>query len=550
MPAKIDNSPGRTKRYAKILLIILVGLTLLAGGGSTSARSNTAGASEQSSQIALIERAITAATAITSTATAALNSAQLERSTLAQPYTGDPIVSRPAPGTPAPYTRFYTETGHYLGGEFLDFYNATPNGAYRYGLPLTEEFPQQYWNGAIFRVQYFERARFEWHPELPEGRRVQLGSLSNTILKDRTFDRMPPVASTATRAYFSETGHILANGFLKYWLANGGLAAFGYPVTEEIGEDGTTVQYFERARFEFYRGLEGTPYGVQLSPVGYMALRASGFSLPMGTLVDFNPPTVAEGHTAVVTVAASAGMTVTGQYEGRTLFFHHEPERGIAWAMLGSVPFADVGTRTVTINLQNGDGGKRAVARLLQVVSYPFPAESLQFDPQTAALLDPALTTPELELLDKIFSQRTPQQYWNGPFRMPLDGSIRITSAFATRRCYNCPDGSRPTSYHGGMDMSAAVGTPVHAPADGVIVFAGKLDVRGNAIIVDHGMGVFSLFAHNSQLIATVGQRVKQGDVISLSGNTGLSNGPHLHWELHVSGPAVEPLEWVNRPLP
>jgi murein DD-endopeptidase MepM/ murein hydrolase activator NlpD len=63
-------------------------------------------------------------------------------------------------------------------------------------------------------------------------------------------------------------------------------------------------------------------------------------------------------------------------------------------------------------------------------------------------------------------------------------------------------------------------------------------------------MGVFSLFAHNSQFVARVGQIVAKGDVVSLSGSTGLSNGPHLHWELHVSGPAVEPLEWFNRAMP
>ena len=77
-----------------------------------------------------------------------------------------------------------------------------------------------------------------------------------------------------------------------------------------------------------------------------------------------------------------------------------------------------------------------------------------------------------------------------------------------------------------------------------------KLAVRGNVVIIDHGMGVFSLMAHNSKLIAQVGQTVQKGDVVSLSGNTGLSNGPHLHWEVRVSGPPVDPLEWVNRAMP
>lgn len=467
-----------------------------------------------------------------------------------QPYAGDPIAPRAVPNTPAPYTRYYTETGHYLAGAFLDFYNGTPNGAYLFGLPISEEFPQQFMNGAIYSVQYFERVRMEWRPELPEGHRVQLGGLASDVLKGRTFDRLPPAQSTGSRIYFPQTGHTLANGFLNYWKANGGLGMFGYPLSEELGEDGIAVQYFERARFEYYKGLEGTPYAVQLSPVGYMSLRATGFNVPMGTWAGFNPPRLAEGHTDVVSVAASAGVTVTGQYEGRPLIFKQDTAHGVAWTMLGAVPFQDLGGHQVTINLQNGDGGRRTITRTLEVLPYPFPSESLQFDPETAALLDPSHTVKELELLNGIFAGRTPQQYWSGQFRMPLDGSIRITSYFATRRCYNCPDGSTPTTYHGGMDMAADVGTPVHAPADGVVVFAGKLDVRGNAVIIDHGLGVFSLFAHNSKLIATVGQTVKKGDIISLSGNTGLSNGPHLHWELHVEGPAVEPREWVSRPLP
>ena len=111
---------------------------------------------------------------------------------LDQPFTGDPIAPRPAPLTPAPYTTYFTETGHYLGGEFLDYYNASPQASTLYGLPISEEFPQQFNNGVILYVQYFERARMEWHPELPEGRRVQLGALSSYILGNTTFDRHAP----------------------------------------------------------------------------------------------------------------------------------------------------------------------------------------------------------------------------------------------------------------------------------------------------------------------------------------------------------------------
>lgn len=469
---------------------------------------------------------------------------------LSQRFTGDPLAPRPAPITPAPYTRYFTETGHYLGGAFLDYYNANPRAAELFGLPISEEFPQQFRNGELFPVQYFERARFEWRGELPEGRRVQLGSLAFDALGTRTFERAPATENSENVAYFPETGHTVANGFLNYWRNNGGLALFGYPISDEIVEDGRSVQWFERARFEFYKEFDGTPFGVQLSPLGYMALKESRFNLPMGTLVRFNPPRVAEGHTTTITVGATSGVSVTGKYQGRTLYFQQDPQRGIAWALVGTEPLGYTGTHPVTLEFRNGDGGRRTVTRNLETVPFSYPSESLQFDADTSALLDPVLTAQERDILGNIFSKRTPEQRWQGAFRMPLDGDIRITSYFATRRCYDCPDGSIPTSYHGGLDMAVPEGTAVRAPADGVVVYSGPLIVRGNAVIIDHGLGVFSLFAHNSSLVAVVGQEVKRGDIVSRSGNTGLSNGPHLHWELHASGPPVEPLEWVERAMP
>jgi murein DD-endopeptidase MepM/ murein hydrolase activator NlpD len=530
---------------AMALFVALIVVALLAANMPTTAHVDTAtqqapASTTVSSPTALAERTLAPTPQPT----------QVPQAARLQPYTGDPVAPQPPPSRPEPGARYFPDTGHYVSGEFLSYYLDTPRGAELFGLPLTEDFPQQFPDGAIFRVQYFERARMEWHPELPQGKRVQLGVLTPTVLSGRTFDRLPALPTTQTRLYFPETGHTLSSGFLNYWKANGGLATFGYPLSEEMGEDGVTVQYFERARFEYHSKLEGTPYAVQLSPMGYMALKAARFNVPMGTMVRFNPPRVAEGHTTIIEVATSYGVTVTGSYQGNNLYFTHDAQRGVAWALLGAVPFGDTGPRPVTINLQSGDGASNTVTRTLEITKYPFPSEVLRFDPETAALLDPALTTREREVLATIFGGRTPEQYWVSPFSMPLDGKIRITSVFATRRCYDCPDGSHPTTYHGGLDMGASLGTPVRAPAAGKVVLAEKLAVRGNVIIIDHGLGVYSLFAHNSKLIATVGQMVQKGEIVSQVGSTGLSTGPHLHWELHVSGPPVDPLEWVNRSIP
>ncbi len=538
---------GQRLYLAFALLIVLALLATVVtsrswfGTSQSGLNEATTGASATTIPSAAIAASSTSSTRATSGVVQTASSTPLV-------YMGDPLAPQPPPARVDPASRYYTETGHYLSGDFLSYYDNTPKSETLLGLPLTEAFPEQFPGGTLYQVQYFERGRLEYHPE--SAQRIQLGLLASAMLKGRTFGPLPTLADTKTRLYFPQTGHTISNGFLNYWKANGGLTTFGYPLSEEMGEDGLTVQYFERARFEYHQDLEGTPYAVQLSPVGYTALYAERFNIPMGTLVQLDPPSVAEGHTTEIEVAATAGVTVTGQYEGRELFFKYDPARGVAWSLIGTVPFADTGARQVTISLKNGDGGQRTVSRNLEVDSYPFPSESLQFDPATATLLDPAITSKELKMLNGIFAGRTPEQYWSGPFSMPLNGQIRITSYFATRRCYNCPDGSTPTTYHGGMDMAASIGTPVRAPADGKVVFAGALSDRGNTIILDHGLGVYSLMGHNSKLIATVGQMVRKGDVISLSGNSGLSTGPHLHWELHVSGPPVEPREWVARSLP
>jgi hypothetical protein len=465
-------------------------------------------------------------------------------------YIGDPTDPQPPPRSTSPATRYFTETAHYVRGEFLDLFKELPRSADLLGLPLTEEFPQQFTDGSILRVQYFERGRMEYHPQLPAGKRVQLGALVPPMLAGRNIPRLNNITNTATRVYFPETGHTLSSGFLNFWRANGGLPVFGLPLTEELGEDGVTVQYFERARFEYHSKLEGTPYAVQLSPVGYMALKGQGFKLPLGTLVRFNPPVLREGHTISVEIEVPAGITVTGDYQGRPLLFVHNREAGRAWSLVGAVSFGDLGPRPINFNLRDARGNGRLVTRVLDVQRHPFPVEVLNFSDQTAQLLDPNLTQKERETLNRIFAGRSPEQLWKEPFRMPIDGRIRVTSEFATRRCYQCAAGAAPTTYHGGLDMGVAEGTRVRAPADGVVVLAEKLAVRGNTIIIDHGLGVFSLLAHNLRLDAEVGQAVKRGDVVSLSGNTGLSNGPHLHWEVHVNGPAVDPMEWVNRMMP
>jgi murein DD-endopeptidase MepM/ murein hydrolase activator NlpD len=98
---------------------------------------------------------------------------------------------------------------------------------------------------------------------------------------------------------------------------------------------------------------------------------------------------------------------------------------------------------------------------------------------------------------------------------------------------------------HEGVDIAASSGTPIHAAASGTVIHAGWLGGYGNLVVVDHGNGLSTAYAHASALLVGVGQHVTQGQTVSLVGSTGNSSGPHLHFEVRVNGSAVDPLGYL-----
>ncbi|MGZ3782768.1 MAG: M23 family metallopeptidase, partial [Pseudobdellovibrionaceae bacterium] len=116
-----------------------------------------------------------------------------------------------------------------------------------------------------------------------------------------------------------------------------------------------------------------------------------------------------------------------------------------------------------------------------------------------------------------------------------------ITSRFG----YRVSPFTGKTALHAGLDIAAAPGSPVYAPADGVVVFASYDESYGKLITVDYGYGVTTRFGHLSQIYVQAGQRVNKWDVVGAVGNTGRSTGPHLHYEVRINGTAVDPLNYV-----
>jgi murein DD-endopeptidase MepM/ murein hydrolase activator NlpD len=129
---------------------------------------------------------------------------------------------------------------------------------------------------------------------------------------------------------------------------------------------------------------------------------------------------------------------------------------------------------------------------------------------------------------------------------MGLPCAAPVTSQFGTRRSYN---GGPYNQWHAGTDFAAMPGSPIYAPAGGVVVLAETLHVRGNATIIDHGQGIYTGYWHQTEIMVKVGDIITQGQVIGLVGSTGRATGPHLHWEMFVGGVQVDPLQWTRQNL-
>ena len=189
----------------------------------------------------------------------------------------------------------------------------------------------------------------------------------------------------------------------------------------------------------------------------------------------------------------------------------------------------------------NGAGLRAPVVRQILVRSKPFPTRRLTVDDafvNPPADVETRIATEAAEL-SGLWKSSSPDRLWDGPFVAPVPQVAN--SAFGSRSILN----GSPRSPHGGADFASPTGTPVHAPNAGRVVLARPLYYTGNTVVVDHGLGVVSLFAHLSAMHVTVGQVVSRGAVLGLVGMTGRVTGPHLHWAVRAGGARVDPLSLV-----
>ncbi len=212
---------------------------------------------------------------------------QIAWATFPTAVAGQAFVS-PVAASQAPDTRYFAQTGHNLSA-FFTAYWGDHGGLAQFGYPRTEAFPEvSATDGHIYWTQYYQRNRFEYHPENNDAYMVLLGLLGNDLTAARRAAGEAPFAPVPdphqpSVTLFAPTGHTLRGPFATYWALHGGLALYGYPISEEFSEvrptDGHsyTVQYFERNRFELHPEHAGTPYEVLLGLLGNTLIQQQGW---------------------------------------------------------------------------------------------------------------------------------------------------------------------------------------------------------------------------------------------------------------------------------
>ena len=216
---------------------------------------------------------------------------------------------------------------------------------------------------------------------------------------------------------------------------------------------------------------------------------------------------------------------------------HLAPTSNGSWEGLVGVDLAQKpGKYPVAVTVTQPDGHTVQAHTTVVVTARNFPTRRLKVNPR---FVEPAPAEAERMAADakrlaEVFASLSDRR-WQGAFKPPIHTAS--TSNFGSRSVFN----GQPRAPHAGMDYAGAVGTPIVAPNAGRVVLADDLFLTGNTVVVDHGLGLYSLFAHLSQMDVRVGDEVGTGSPVGLVGKTGRVTGPHLHWSVRLGAARIDP---------
>lgn len=261
------------------------------------------------------------------------------------------------------------------------------------------------------------------------------------------------------------------------------------------------------------------------------------------TKVTIRPQSISQGDTVSIYVEHMAEGHPTGIFAGQELNFIPY-ENGFA-ALVGIDAFTNPGSYEVDIN-GFGELSGSNFAQKFPIASSNYISQEISIPAELNDLLDPELRQKEDAFLHTIYANFSEEPRWDGLFQVPVTDTV-VTAYYGGGRSYN--EGAIDI-YHTGTDFNGDIGTPIIAAADGTVVFSDDLELRGQTVIIDHGLGVMTGYYHFSEIFVDVGENVAAGQPIGLGGSTGLSTGPHLHWDLRIMDVPVDGMRWTEDLFP
>lgn len=255
--------------------------------------------------------------------------------------------------------------------------------------------------------------------------------------------------------------------------------------------------------------------------------------------VDMHPVPASQGQSAAIYVEADLPGLPFGQFAGQTLQFAAFEDGYIA--LIGLDAFTEPGRYELLLE-GAGEQPWRSFHQQVQVQSGRYGIQYIDIPEELTPLLAPEIRAGEDAFLVDLYTQFTDSAYWDGPFTIPITGTI-ISAPYGDSRSYN----QGPVEiFHTGIDFAGPVGTPIYAPAAGKVIYSDTLQLRGNTLILDHGLGLMSGYYHLSAIHVELGDVLEKGQHIASGGSTGLSSGPHLHWDIRIMNSPVDGMQWIR----
>lgn len=260
------------------------------------------------------------------------------------------------------------------------------------------------------------------------------------------------------------------------------------------------------------------------------------------------PAKLANGSPFLLTVSLeSRASTLTGRWQSHPIVFFPSADHR-TWSSLAGVDVETTpGHYPLTIEVDPDETTHRTLHQELSIEEAPYEKVPLTVpdkfvEPNAAAL---KVIAADKIVKDKAFAQSSPKPEWSSSFTPPLRTGV-MSDSFGTQRVFN----GKLASVHRGLDYHAKTGTPVAAINSGRVVLARPLYFEGGCVVIDHGLGLMSVYMHLSKIEVRVGARVRRGQIIALSGASGRATGPHLHLGVRWQGSYLDPAKLFEIQLP